>query len=87
MKFSEMLDDLIAHYTQTTVANEIGVDSAKLSRFRSEKEGLSIKQIEKLMQLSKSEIISAEQCDGMATTIFTMAELWRQERRKLEMKK
>jgi transcriptional regulator with XRE-family HTH domain len=77
MKFSEMLEDLVSGRSQTVVAEEAGMDQSKLSRFKNGEGTLSLKDIDKLMELADASVITRRQEKNLTTTIFTLAELWK----------
>lgn len=59
----------------TTLANELDIDKATLSRFRSGEVGLTLSNMERLLKYGDVVLISRERYRRLVDTIITLSEL------------
>ena len=59
--FEEYLNRLISEYGSGTVAEMIGIDSPRMTRFRGGEAGLTIQQIEKLLEIKGTGLVQRGQ--------------------------
>jgi hypothetical protein len=80
--FSTFLSDLVGKMGQGTLADQLGIDGALLSRFRSGQGALCQEKIDKIFELAGACIVPCEEKRRMEDTLETISDLWRKERRK-----
>ena len=80
--FSEYLEYLIIKFgSQTNLAVAAQMDAAKLSRFRSDQNGLIREEIDRLLQLGDAVIATRKEIEQYEDTLDHMAAMWRRERK------
>ena len=71
---SDLLHDLISKHGQTTLANQIGIDSSALSRFKNGEGNISLEHLEKLLSEADVILIERERYKRIIHSIITMNE-------------
>ena len=82
MRFTELVEGLVAKHGQGTLADMIGVDGSILSRFRSGQGTINILALQKLFEIAGVVIVSKEDLDGYEDSLSFVTKLWNQERSK-----
>lgn len=75
MALEELIQDIISKKGLKTVANEIEVDIATLSRFKNHENGLKIHQLEKLLQMGDVVIVPRRKYEGIIQSWIIAAEI------------
>lgn len=75
MALGDLIHDIISRHGLKTVANEIEVDIATLSRFKNNENGLKLQQLEKLLQMGCVVIVSRRKYEGIIHSWLIAAEL------------
>ena len=80
--FSDFLNELTGRMGQGTLADQIGMDGANLSRFRSGQGTITLASLEKLFDAAGACIVSCAERQRLEDALETLSELWRNERKK-----
>jgi len=72
--FSDLLQDLVSKNGLTTLANEIGMDKAGLSRFKNGEGNINLQDLEKLLEYADVVLISRDRYRRMMEMPITMSE-------------
>ena len=80
--FSELLNDLVGKMGQGTLADQLGIDGATLSRFRSGQGSISLSNVDKIFELAEACILPCAEQRRLEDALETLSELWRNERKK-----
>lgn len=80
--FSDFLNSEVGKRGLGTLADQIKVDSAVLSKYRSGQGAMMLYAIDNLFELAGVVIISKEDLRKLEDTLETMSDLWKEERRK-----
>jgi hypothetical protein len=78
MQTSSLTDavfQLIDKHGLTTLANELDIDKATLSRFRSGEVGLTLANMERLLTYGDVILVQRKEYDGLVKTIFTVCDI------------
>lgn len=75
LTFSDHLHDLIARHSLTTIANELDIDKAALSRFKNGDGNLGIADIEKILKFDGIILIPKQRLKRIVRSLITMSEL------------
>ncbi len=75
-EFSTFLNQLIGRLGNGRLADEIGVDGAALSRFRSGQGSLPLSAIDKILDLGEGTIATKKEIEDMKRTILTVTKFW-----------
>jgi len=67
--------ELIDQVGLTTLANELDIDKATLSRFRSGEAGLTLSKLDKLLNYGEMILIHEKRYKRLVDTIITLSEL------------
>ncbi|MBC8459255.1 MAG: hypothetical protein H8D67_14780 [Deltaproteobacteria bacterium] len=67
--------ELVDQVGLTTLANELEIDKASLSRFRSGEAGLTLEKLDKLLNYGEVVIIQKARYKRLVDTIITLSEL------------
>jgi hypothetical protein len=78
--FSNYLNGLVGKKGQGTLADEIEVDGALLSKFRSGQGCLNLSSIEKMFDVGNASIICKEDLKKLEDALETITDLWKAER-------
>lgn len=79
--FTEYLEGLIVRFgSQTAVAAAIEIEAAKLSRFRSDQNGLNKEEIDRLLLIGEAVIVTRQEVQQYEDTIEHLTIMWRRER-------
>ena len=79
--FSNFLNSLTAKMGQGTLADEIGIDGAALSRFKSGQGTINLAALDKIFKIANVTIIPRAELRKMEDALETISELWKKERR------
>lgn len=80
MKFTRLLEDLISARNQSSIAEDIGVDSSTLSRFRSGESGLKADSLDRLCANLGLVIITQKDLDDLENALILITEKWKDSR-------
>jgi DNA-binding Xre family transcriptional regulator len=72
---TDAIFQLIDKHGLTTLAEEVEIDKATLSRFRSGEVGLTLKNMERLLKYGDVVLISKDRYRRLVDTIITLSEL------------
>lgn len=72
--FGDLLQELVSKHGLTTLANEIGVDKATLSRFKNGEGTMALQDIDKLLQFSNIIMVTRDRYQRNMVCAITMAE-------------
>ena len=80
--FSEYLESLIIEKgSQSNVSIEAQIEAAKLSRFRSDQNGLIREEINRLLEIGGAVIATRREIKQYEDTIEHLSTMWRRERK------
>ncbi len=75
--FSDLLNDLCTIHGQGKLADQIGMDPAQFSRFKSGDGNISLKHLEALLSFSDCMILPSGDVKRLMLSFYTVSELWR----------
>lgn len=77
MSVADLVAEMVSKKGQGTLADEIGMDPAAFSRFRSGEGNISMKHLESLLSTSDAVILPKEDVKRIMTSFFTICDLWK----------
>jgi hypothetical protein len=81
--FTEFLERLIIDQgSQLNLAAAAAIDPAKISRFRSDQNGLSRVEVDKILEVGGAAIVMRREIEDQDKMLEYLASLWLRERRK-----
>ncbi len=81
--FSDFLSELTGQVGQGTLADQIGMDGANLSRFRSGQGTISLACLDKLFEIADACIVSCADRRRLEDALETISKLWSQEKNRM----
>jgi putative protein kinase ArgK-like GTPase of G3E family len=80
--FSEFLNELVGKMGQGALADQMGIDGAALSRFRSGQGSISLDKVDKVLEVADAVIVSKADRRKLEDALATVSDLWSKERQK-----
>lgn len=77
VSFSDLLQDLVSKHGLTTIANELDIDKAALSRFKNGDGNLSLADVDKLLTFDGFVLIPRARYKRIINSFITLSEFFK----------